>query len=46
MTHEQLQAEVMTALDKLFADTSVSKEVTAASLREIKALIDEMIESL
>jgi hypothetical protein len=46
MTHDQLKAKVIEALDELFYDTSVSKEETAASLKGIREMIDTLIESL
>lgn len=46
MSHLQKLADAKTAIDKVFADTSTSKEVTRESLEELKEHIEELLETL
>lgn len=44
--HKMLYDNAMKAIDKIFPDTSVPKEKTAESLRELIAEIEGMLESI
>jgi hypothetical protein len=46
MNHNQLVKAVETALSKLFADTSVSREDTRESFEQIKEWVDEFLSTL
>lgn len=46
MTHEQLVTAAKTAIDRVFADTSVSPAETRASLEELCAEIEIKLDTL
>jgi hypothetical protein len=46
MSNEQLYKNALEAINKLFADTSISKEAAIENLEGLKDEIDVMIDSL